>query len=63
MIAGQIDDDAQDRQSYRRLSYVLQVSEHPLRSDLPGVDQPEVAAALRAGDCRWLYRGGASAPI
>lgn len=52
----------QYRPSYRHLSYVLQASGRPMHSDLPGVDQPEVVAALRAADRRWLYRGGKPAP-
>lgn len=52
----------QYRPSYRHLSYVLQASGLPMRNDLPGVDQPEVVAALRAADRQWLYEGRTPAP-
>ncbi len=42
------------RDSYRYLSYVLAQSGHVPRNDLPGVDQPETVAALRAAESLWL---------
>jgi hypothetical protein len=52
----------QYRPSYRHLSYVLQAGGRPMHNDLPGVDQPEVVAALRAGDRQWLYGSEMPAP-
>jgi hypothetical protein len=51
------------RPSYRHLSYVLQANGRPMRSDLPGVDQPDVVIALRAAERGWLYRGAAPAGV
>ena len=42
------------RPSYRHLSYVLTAGGRPVRDDLPGIDKPEMAAALRAGEREWL---------
>ncbi|QRX81745.1 nuclear transport factor 2 family protein [Glaciimonas sp. PAMC28666] len=42
------------RHSYRYLSYVLARTVHPVQDDLPGVDRPEMVAALRAGEAAWL---------
>ena len=46
---------ARYRASHRHLSYALQANGRPLRDDLPGVDQPELVAALRAADRLWLH--------
>ncbi|MGY2737021.1 hypothetical protein [Sphingomonas sp. UYP23] len=51
------------RPSYRHLSYVLQANGRPMRSDLPGVDQPDVVTALRAAGRGWLYRSEAPAGV
>ena len=48
---------SQFRPSYRHLSYVLAAGGRPVRDDLPGVDQPETVAALRAGERKWLEQG------
>ena len=42
------------RPSYRFLSYVLARSPNPPRMDLPGIDRPETAEAVRALQERWL---------
>ena len=42
------------RTSYRYLSYMLTAAGWPAHGDLPGVDQPEGVAALRAGEREWL---------
>ncbi|WP_241127540.1 nuclear transport factor 2 family protein [Novosphingobium terrae] len=45
---------AQYRPSYRHLSYALAATGRTPRMDLPGVDQPEVVAAMRAAEQAWL---------
>ena len=45
------------RPSYRYLSYVLTAGGQPAHDDLPGVDQPETVAALRAAESKWLEQG------
>ena len=45
------------RPSYRFLSYILTANGAPAHNDLPGVDQPEVVAALRAAEREWLEQG------
>ena len=42
------------RTSYRYLSYILTAAGWPAHDDLPGVDQPERVAALRADERKWL---------
>ena len=42
------------RSSYRYLSYILTAGGGPAHNDLPGVDQPEMVLALRAGEREWL---------
>lgn len=44
------------RTSYRFLSYVLTAKGLPAHDDLPGVDQPDGVAALRAGEREWLVQ-------
>ncbi|MCW6512021.1 nuclear transport factor 2 family protein [Lichenifustis flavocetrariae] len=45
------------RPSYRYLSYILTAGGSPAHNDLPGVDRPEIVAALRAGERAWLQQG------
>ncbi len=45
------------RSSYRYLSYILTAGGSPAHNDLPGVDQPEMVAALRAKEREWLQQG------
>ncbi len=45
------------RPSYRYLSYILTAGGSPAHNDLPGVDQPEGVAALRAEEREWLQQG------
>ncbi len=45
------------RPSYRYLSYMLARSANPPNEDLPGIDRPELVAALRAGEAQWLAAG------
>ena len=42
------------RLSYRHLSYIHEATGRAMRSDLPGVDQPETVTALRASQRDWL---------
>ena len=45
------------RPSYRYLSYILTAGGSPAHNDLPGMDQPEVVAALREAEREWLEQG------
>ncbi len=45
------------RPSYRYLSYILTAGGSPAHNDLPGVDRPEMIAALRAAERAWLQQG------
>jgi hypothetical protein len=47
----------QFRPSYRYLCYILTADGSPAQNDLPGVDQPEGVAALRATEREWLEQG------
>ena len=48
------------RQSYRFLTYTLRVLGRVTSHDLPGVDQPERAAALLNAEQAWLSESSAS---
>ena len=50
------------RPSYRHLSYALEANGRPLRDDLPGVDQPELVAAVRAANRHWLHESKTRSP-
>lgn len=55
----QLDQDllATLRPSYRYIAYTTAKAGHAVPDDLPGVDRPELEAALRLGEQDWLDRG------
>ncbi len=48
---------AQSRPSYRFLAYQLRENGLIPRDDLPGMDRPDLVAALRDGERQWLTAG------
>lgn len=44
------------RRSYQYFSYIFARSNHPARNNLPGIDRPDLMAALRDSAAQWLQQ-------